>query len=85
MKGNCSVCLLYQELEGHHIYLRSDKRFLKREKLNVILLCKQCHDEAHESPSKFREMLRSYDPERMEKLDLMAETMGKVNQIRRLG
>ena len=85
LDGPCLSCGEVKATNRHHIYAQSQKPFLDQEPLNILAVCRSCHDKAHENMDKFRERLRQTMPTRMDELDAMAETLGKVNQARMLG
>lgn len=71
--------------ERHHIYTKKHKPALVKEKINLLPLCSSCHTKATGNEASLRETLRFCMPGRMKELDLLADTVGKEAQIRRLG
>lgn len=85
LDGPCLSCGKVKSTSRHHIYAQSHKPFLDTEELNILPVCRKCHEKAHENMDKFRSKLRKLMPERMRELDAKAETLGKENQARMLG
>src|SRR5258708_2084589 len=67
-KGKCERCGSIDSLDTAHIIGRANKT-LRWDILNVLCLCRKCHQEAHANPKAFDKWLRGVYSERMDYLD----------------
>lgn len=68
MSGECEKCGRWENLELHHVIYRSQSKYLIKEKLNHMMLCMECHADAHRSKVRFNQWLDENKPGLREQL-----------------